>query len=152
MGLFNRGINQIETDPCITEIVNFFIAVKSIKDKSEYIMSWADIYSAKREIVCRYYDNDRPTACLWAEQIEVYGRNDDTHYKVLDEAINRKNLPIGTKVSFENNYTTMQLLLELTPLYPRQIKQYGKVIAKACQEHGITLGGWNDSRVRIALK
>lgn len=152
MGLFNRGIDKIETDPCIMEIVNFFIAVKGITEKSEYIMSWADIYSGKNEIVCRYFDNDKPAACYYAEQIEVYGRDNDTNNKLLYESVNGKNLPKGTKISFEHDYTSLQLFLTVTPLYPRQIKQYGKVIAKACQERGIVLEDWSNGRVRIALK
>lgn len=151
MGLFNWSNNKIETDPCIMEIVNFFIAVKGITEKSEYIMSWVDIYSNKKEIVCRYYDNGRPIACFYEEQIEVFGRDDDAYNRLLYKSINGENLPKGTQIAFEGDYSSMQLFLTVTPLYHHRIKQYGRVIAKVCQEHGIVLDGLSDSRVRIAL-
>ena len=152
MGLFDRGVEKkIEADPCIAEIIRFFTAVRGITEKSEYIMSWADIYPAKKEIVCRYYDNDRPAACMWAEQIEVYGRDDETHHNLLRESVNGKNLPEGTKIVFENDYTSLQLILTVAPQYPRQQGRYGKAIAKACQAHEIPLEGCSDARVKIAL-
>ncbi|MBQ4050419.1 MAG: hypothetical protein IJD13_02200 [Oscillospiraceae bacterium] len=145
------GSADVSDDPCIRQAVDFFRAVKGIPEKSQYTQCWADIYP-KGEIVCRFFENDRTSPCIYAEQIEVYGRDDEVHNRLVSEGINGSALPKGTGVAWHERFEGYQLVLTLTPVYPKSIKSYSSAIAKACREAGITVGAVEDSRVRITLQ
>lgn len=112
-------------------------------------MSWVDIDTEGNEIVCRYCDTDRPVACYWAEQIEVYGRDDAVHRHKLLASVNGERLPGEAKLAFEDEYTVLHIFLPIVPKYPRAIRQYGKAIANVLREHGMIPKDCSVSRVSM---
>lgn len=153
MSLFGTSISEIANDPCIPQIVEFVSVTKQIREK-ESSSAWIDFYGAPLdvEIVCRYFDY----GCIFSEVLynSLYEERDypskqdviALQQKQFDEIICKDQLPYGTQIDLEKD--SFQLHLHIEVRYPKAIRRYRDVVAKAIHNASIPFMDANSKGIK----